>query len=65
MKTLEDVVVGDYVIRTMFPEVNVTLVVTDVLDDRIVCGMWEFCRETGHEIDEELGISISRIVPSQ
>ena len=31
------------------------LKVTDITETRIICGPWEFSRETGGEIDEELG----------
>lgn len=29
--------------------------VSRILPDRVVCALWEFCRMTGVEIDEELG----------
>lgn len=55
-KTLSDVVVGDTVYR-WFAGLSspMQLRVTAVTPDRIVCGSWEFDRQTGAEIDEDLG----------
>lgn len=56
MKTLREVVVGDTVFR-WFPSIvtPMELKVTAVTADRIICGDWQFDRQTGAEIDEGLG----------
>ena len=56
MKPLRDVVVGDTVFRWLTGlDSTVELRVTAVTMDRIVCGPWQFDRQTGEEIDEDLG----------
>jgi hypothetical protein len=56
MKQLSDVTVGDKVLRWLAGiEVPMPLIVTEVTDERIICGPWEFDRITGAEIDELLG----------
>jgi hypothetical protein len=54
-KTLFSVVVGDMVLRWLsgVPQ-PMQLVVTAVTEERIICGPWEFDRETGAEIDDFL-----------
>lgn len=47
--------VGDSVTRVLCGELKMPLKVTKVTESRIFCGMWEFDRVTGAEIDEELG----------
>jgi len=47
--------VGDTVTRLLAGTIPMELKVTEVTDDRIVCGGWEFDKATGVEIDEELG----------
>ena len=54
MKTLQTLEVGDPVIRLLAGTVKMTLKVTAVAEDRIVCGAWEFSRQTGGEIDDAL-----------
>lgn len=46
--------VGDTVTRFL-GGAEMTLNVTEVTDDRIKCGGWEFDKATGAEIDEDLG----------
>jgi hypothetical protein len=56
MKRLSDVMVGDKVLRWLAGiEVPMPLIVTELTDERIICGPWEFDRITGAEIDELLG----------
>jgi hypothetical protein len=56
MKQLSDVMVGDKVLRWLAGiEVPMPLIVTEVTDERIICGPWEFDRITGAGIDELLG----------
>ena len=38
------------------------LPVTDVTDSRIVCGWWEFDRDSGVEIDEAISVPVSHLV---
>ena len=51
---LSDIKVDDVVTRNLVG-VLMKLTVTEVTDDRIKCGSWEFNKKTGYEIDEELG----------
>lgn len=48
-----DVEKGDIVTR-MLAESPMELRVTEITDDKIVCGWWEFDRATGAEIDDDL-----------
>jgi len=56
---LEGVEVGDTIIRRFIDDdkdsPTVSLAVTAVEDDRVVCGSWTFDMKTGAEIDEQLG----------
>ena len=55
-KPLKDLRPGDEVIREISAsKIPMPLTVTEVTAERIICGPWEFHRETGGEIDEELG----------
>ena len=56
MNQLSDVTVGDQVFRWLSGiAVPMPLIVTEVTDERIVCGPWKFDRTSGAEIDEDLG----------
>lgn len=46
--------VGDNVIRLLAGKIPHKLTVTEIKDDRLVCGWWEFDPITGAEIDEDL-----------
>ena len=50
-----EVSVGDKVKRIIGGSIVMALKVTEVTEKRIVCGPWEFSRENGMEIDEDLG----------
>lgn len=50
---LEDVKVGDIVTRVM-AGLPMQLKVSEVTDDLIKCGPWEFDKRTGAEVDEDL-----------
>jgi len=50
-----EVNVGDKVQRIMGGSIMMHLKVTEVTEKRIICGPWEFSRENGMEIDEDLG----------
>jgi hypothetical protein len=50
-----DAKVGDTVTRMLAGVVEMKLLVTDVTDTIIICGAWTFDRETGAEIDHDLG----------
>lgn len=52
---LRNLKVGDVVERYMGGQVAMELIITEVTDDRIICGPWEFDRTYGYEIDEDLG----------
>ena len=47
--------VGDIVLRLLGGSVPMRLQVTEVTEDRIICGWWTFSRRNGAEIDEDLG----------
>lgn len=46
---------GDAVVRLLAGTVRQDLKVTEVTDERIICGAWEFDIRNGAEIDEYLG----------
>jgi hypothetical protein len=46
--------IGDTVIR-MLGDVPMKLRVTEITEERIICGPWQFDRQTGAEVDEDLG----------
>ena len=52
---------GDTVTRMLAGIVPMRLKVTDVTDSRIICGSWEFDRETGAEIDEDIDCQVSHL----
>lgn len=52
--TLQDVKVGDTVTRNLCG-MEMELKVTEITENRIICGSWEFDKKSGAEIDEELG----------
>jgi len=55
-KKLAEIAVGDFVLRWLggIPK-PMRLKVTQLTADRIICSAWEFDRQTGAEIDEDLG----------
>lgn len=55
---LEGIAVGDEVVRLIGGEIPMPLKVDKVTDTLVVCGPWEFDKETGAEIDEELGLGV-------
>ena len=64
MNTLNftDVKVGDTVTRLLAESIPMQLEVTDVTQDRIICGEWEFDRKSGIEVDDFIPMTISRLV---
>ena len=53
---LTDIQVGDTVTRTLGSGgPTMSLKVTALTQDRIICGCWEFSRRNGAEIDEDIG----------
>ena len=55
MDWLQKLKVGDGVIRLLAGVIPMTLTVTKVTDEKVICGPWEFNRNNGAEIDLELG----------
>lgn len=51
---LHSIRIGDTVVRYM-AGITMDLPVTNLRHDRIICADWEFCIDTGAEIDEDLG----------
>jgi hypothetical protein len=47
--------VGDRVTRMIAGVIPQELAVTEIKEDRFVCGAWEFDLKTGAEIDDDLG----------
>ena len=47
--------IGAKVTRIMAGQLMMYLKVSEVTEKRIICGPWEFSRENGMEIDEDLG----------
>lgn len=54
--------VGDTVTRNMCGML-MDLKVTEVTEDKIICGDWEFCKETGVEIDDTIDCVVSYLLP--
>jgi hypothetical protein len=52
---LRDLKVGDKVTRMLAGTIPLELKVSEVTEDRIICGAWEFDRNLGYEIDEYFG----------
>jgi hypothetical protein len=52
---MEEIKVGQTVTRWLAGTIPMELRVSEVTDDRIICGGWEFDKTTGAEIDEDLG----------
>ena len=65
-KRLAEIAIGDFVSRWLGDApIPMRLKVTEVTADRIICaGVWEFDRQTGAEIDEELGWVPGRVTGS-
>jgi len=51
---------GDTVVRMLAGEIPMPLKVTEVTEDLIKCGPWQFDRATGAELDEELGWTVEK-----
>jgi hypothetical protein len=49
---------GDTVTRMLGGVLPMQLKVSKVTDTRIICGAWEFERQQGYEVDEDLGWGI-------
>lgn len=47
--------VGDEITRMLAGSIPMKLKVTEITEDRIICGGWEFDKKTGAEIDDDLG----------
>lgn len=60
-KQLPDVAVGDIAHRLICGALNQDLNISEVTEDRIICGPWTFDRRTGKEIDDDLSSSPSRL----
>lgn len=52
---LKSLKVGDPVVRMLAGTVPMELTVKEITDNKIICGMWEFDKKTGVEIDEDMG----------
>lgn len=52
---LDDIKVGDSVIRMLCGTIPMELTVTEVTDELVICGHWKFRKDTCCEVDEDLG----------
>ena len=50
---------GEYVIRMLAGRIPMGLKITELTPDKIICGAWEFKRDTGVEIDEDIPVIVS------
>jgi hypothetical protein len=55
MKEFENLKVGDVVVRMLAGTIPMKLRVSEITDELIISGAWQFDRATGAEVDEELG----------
>jgi hypothetical protein len=55
MFDLSDIKIGNTITRTISESIDMSLPVTNITEDKIVFGDYEFDKETGMEIDELLG----------
>jgi hypothetical protein len=63
MTDFTDVKKDDMVLRMLAGTIPMKLSVTEVTEDRIICGGgWEFDRQTGMEVDDEFTITVSYLV---
>ena len=53
--------IGDTVTRWLCGSIPMKLKITDLTQNKIICGNWEFDRETGVEIDNMIDVPISHI----
>lgn len=51
---IDNIKIGDFVTRILAGCIEMQLKVTDLTENKVVCGSWEFCRQTGLEMDDEL-----------
>ena len=59
--SFEHVKAGNTVTRMLAETIPMELKVTEVTEERIVCGPWEFDRVTGHEIDDQIACLVSHL----
>lgn len=50
---------GDPVIRVLGESVRMPLIISEVTETQIICGLWTFDRATGVEEDPELGWGVA------
>lgn len=54
--------IGDEVTRMLAGVIPMQLKITDITPERIICGPWEFDKQTGNEIDDDIPTLVSRLV---
>ena len=54
--------VGDVVTRMLCGTIPMKLKVSEITEDRIICGAWEFDKTTGVEIDDMIGCVVSHLI---
>ena len=60
--SFRNVKVGETVKRMLAGVVPMKLKVSEITETRIICGPWEFDRNTGLEIDEDIPVTVSFLV---
>lgn len=53
---------GDTVTRMLAGLIPMELKVTEITEDRIICGPWEFDRDLGVEIDKDIPMTVSFLI---
>lgn len=61
---LSSLKVGDEVTRMLAGTTAMPLKVTSISENKIVCGLWEFDRNTGLEIDDDFHFTVSYLLPA-
>ena len=56
--------IGGTVTRMLAGVIPMDLKITDITEDKIVCGPWEFDKVTGIEIDEDIDGYVSHLIMS-
>ena len=50
-----EIKIGETVVRMLAGKIPMDLIISDITDNKIICGAYEFDIRTGAEIDDELG----------
>ena len=53
---------GDKVRRMLVGVIPRDLIITEVTDDLIICDWWQFDRDSGIEVDDDISCPVSHLV---